>query len=139
VPLHLPRDVEHPRQFVGRVDVGNELGLGRGEETGWRDLMRGILGAQEPRGPHHVAEPAMTGARGRRHRGPGDCSLRADVVLIPVRSKARKRGEILPRTPKASAERLAQRDVTLDIVDQHAGLPAQGWAISERRSKSTLA
>jgi hypothetical protein len=37
------------------------------------------------------------------------------------------------------AEGLAQRDISLDVGRQHDATPGHGWAISERRSKSTLA
>src|SRR5712691_1758799 len=74
---------------------------------------------------------ASTMSLSRRCRVPGvgaiaACRLRADMALALIRCKARKRGEMLLRTLKAGAERPTQRDVTLDIVHQHAGLPAQG-------------
>src|SRR5258708_37726631 len=37
------------------------------------------------------------------------------------------------------AEGLAQRDVALDVGGQHGGTAGHGWAISDRRQKSTLA
>ena len=37
------------------------------------------------------------------------------------------------------AEGLAKRDVALDVGGQHDGASGQGWAISDRRPKSTLA
>jgi hypothetical protein len=36
-------------------------------------------------------------------------------------------------------EGLAERDVTIDVGGQHDATSGHGWAISERRPKSTLA
>ena len=37
------------------------------------------------------------------------------------------------------AESLTQRDVALNVGCQHDTIPGHGWAISDRRPKSTLA
>ena len=37
------------------------------------------------------------------------------------------------------AEGLAKRDIALDVGGQHDGTSGHGWAISDRRPKSTLA
>lgn len=101
--------------------------------------MGGILDVKEPRRAGYVPEAAIPRARRRRPLRPFDGGLRADMALAPGRGKTREGFEIFRCPFQLEAERLAQREIAFDVGDQHAGLPAQGWAISERSAKSTLA
>ena len=47
--------------------------------------------------------------------------------------------EMLRGLVEPEAEGLTKRDVALDVGGQHDGTSGHGWAISERRPKSTLA
>lgn|SRR5487761_109791 len=101
--------------------------------------MAGIFDMQEPRGTRDIPEPVVSRARRRRGLCPLDGGSCADVTFVPGCGKGRERAQIFPCLLELEAERAAQREIALDVVDQHAELPAQGWAISERSAKSTLA
>ena len=63
----------------------------------------------------------------------------ADVRVTPGRGEPGESMETSRGVAKPEAEGLAQRDVALDVGGQHDGTSGHGWAISERRPKSTLA
>lgn len=139
VPITLDRGVEEPSQVVRGENVGDELVLGSHEDACRQNLMAGVFDMQEPCGTRDIPVPVVSRSRRRRRPRPLDGGLRVDVIFAPGGGKGRERTQIFPCLFELEAERPAQREIALDIVDQHAGLPAQGWAISERSAKSTLA
>ena len=59
--------------------------------------------------------------------------------IAPVDRIARERGEVSGGLFKLEAERAAQLDVAINIVDQRGDLPGQGCAVADSSAISTLA
>lgn len=59
--------------------------------------------------------------------------------VAPGRGEPGECTEMARGVAKPEAEGLAKRDITLNVSRQHDVTPGHGWAISERRPKSTLA
>ena len=60
--------------------------------------------------------------------------------MSPLAAANRAKAREMPRgVAELEAEGLAKRDVALDVGGQHDGTSGHGWAISDRRPKSTLA
>ena len=81
----------------------------------------------------------MPGAPSWRHRRPFQRCSRADMDLAPLRCKTGKGLKVSRWLSELEAKSLAKLDVTFYIVAQHGSLPIQGCAISDKRTKSTLA
>jgi hypothetical protein len=103
-------------------------------------LMLAILRVDEACKERDLLKPPLVTARGRRDgRRPGDRGLAANMGIAPVDRIARERGEVSGRLCELEAERAAQLDVAINIIDQHGDLPGQGRAMADSSAISTLA
>ena len=97
-------------------------------------LMLAILRAEEACKERDLLKPPLVTARGRRDGcRPGDRGLAANMG-VPG-----ERGEVSGGLFKLEAERAAQLDVAINIVDQRGDLPGQGCAVADSSAISTLA
>lgn len=102
--------------------------------------MRAIFRMQKACKVRDLPKPPLVTARGRRDgRHPGDRGLATNMGITPVDRVARKRGEVSGRLCELEAERAAQLDVAINIIDQHGDLPGQGCAMADSSAISTLA
>ena len=134
----IARSVEHARQFLWRVDIRRGTCC---RATGMmRHFMLAILRVEEAGKERDLLKPPLVTARGRRDgRRPGDRGLAANVSISPVDRITRERGEVSGRLCELEAERAAQLDVAINIIDQHGDLPGQGCATAASSAISTLA
>ena len=102
-------------------------------------LVRRIFGMQEAGEQRYISQSHVPGIRRIGFRCPSHRGLCADLRFTSLGSEASKCTEIPRGVVEFKTEGLPKRDIAFDVGDQHDATPGHGWAISDSRSKSTLA
>jgi hypothetical protein len=104
-----------------------------------RYLVVHILSVQEAGYVRDVSQSNVPGMRRGSRRSPVQGSGNADVCITFISSEPGEGAEIFRFVVKLIAECLAKQNVAFNLSHQHEDTSGHGWAISDRRPKSTLA